>query len=107
MKLNFIFSLALVVVLSVSLSSCDYLEKREVIKEGNEVIAKIEKFKKDNGRLPESLEEVGIVVTEGGPFYTKKDSSRYTLLVAFGWNKSLIYDSATQKWERFLLRQQN
>ena len=100
MKLNFVFSLALVVVLSMMLCSCDTLVKRDIKKEGNEVIAKIESFKKDNGRLPESLEEVGIVVTEGGPFYTKKDSSRYILDAPWGFDsKSLVYDSATQKWE--------
>lgn len=100
MKLNFVFSLALVAVLSVMLCSCDTLSKRDTIKEGNAVIAKIESFKKDNGRLPESLAEVGIVVTEGGPFYTKKDSSRYILYAPWGFDsKSLVYDSATEKWE--------
>ncbi len=99
MKLNFVFSLALVVVLSVALCSCDTLVKRDIIKEGNEVIAKIESFKKDNGRLPESLTEVGIVETEAGPFYTKKDSFRYILDAPWGFDsKSLVYDSATQKW---------
>ena len=99
MKLNFVFSLALIVAISVVLCSCDYFAKREIIKEGNEVIAKIESFKKDKGRLPESLAEVGIVETEAGPFYNKVDSSRYTLHDALGFDKSLFYYSETQKWE--------
>lgn len=99
MKLNFISSLTLVAALSLIFCSCDYLAKREIINEGNVVIAKIESFKKDNGRLPESLAEIGIVETEAGPFYKKEDSSRYTLYDALGFDKSLVYDSATRKWE--------
>ena len=100
MKLNFVSSLALVVVLSVMLCSCDTLIKRDLIKEGNEVIAKIESFKKDNGRLPESLTELGIVETEGGPiFYKKVDSSRYTLYGMVHFDRTVNYDSETQKWE--------
>jgi hypothetical protein len=41
MKLNFVFSLALVVVLSMMLCFCNYLAKRDTVKEGNVVIAKI------------------------------------------------------------------
>lgn len=71
------------------LCSCDTLVKRDIIKEGNEVIAKIELFKKDNGRLPESITKVDKNMNPDGPFiYTKESSDRYTLSALLSFDRS-------------------
>ncbi len=36
---------------------------------GNQAVEKIEQFRKANGRLPQSLSEVGIAEVESGPVY--------------------------------------
>ena len=60
----------------------------------------IEAFKKEKGRLPEDLAEIGVEVSEGGPvFYEKKNSSSYKIWGAIGFDKSFVYDSETQKWK--------
>ena len=91
------------VLMHGDLCSCNYLAKRDTIKEkeeGKVVIAKIESFKKDNGKLPESLTEVDKDMNPEGPFiYTKESSTRYTLYAMLSMDRSYEYDSATQKWE--------
>src|SRR5437868_5182136 len=100
MKLNFVSSLIFTVALSFMLCSCNNLEKRDIMKQGNEVIAKIEAFKKERGRLPEALSEIGVKESEGGPiFYKKKNSSSYEIWGVYAAELSFKYDSETQKWE--------
>lgn len=102
MRLNFVFGIALIAVISFALCSCDinYFEKNEIKKKGEVVIAKIEAFKKEKGRLPEDLAEIGVAVSEGGPiFYQKKNSSSYEVWDTIGFDRSYVYDSETQKWK--------
>lgn len=76
--------------------ACGYGEK---LKQGNEVVAKIEKFKNDKGRLPNSLSEIGIVETESGPIYYKKESeTKYIVWFGKELGESATYDSVTKQW---------
>lgn len=101
MKLNFILSASLIVALSAFLLSCDFFSKKSArMKMGEEVIAKVEAFKKDKGRLPESSKEMGIVETEAGPvFYQKKSHSRYIVSFSIGFDETYSYDSDTKEWQ--------
>ncbi len=68
-------------------------------KEGNAIVAKIENFKTSNGRLPESLSEIGVEETESGPwFYSMKDGN-YTVYYPLGFDESKTYDSSTREWQ--------
>ncbi len=67
--------------------------------QGNEIVAKIEKFKTEKGRLPNSLGEIGIVETESGPIYYKKESeSKYIVWFGKELGESATYDSDTKQW---------
>ena len=77
-------------------------------KQGLELVAKIDAFKKENGRLPENLGELGLkqwsdwgaYKYRGGVFYyeQKRDSTyRLEYLLDFDTNKS--YNQETGKWE--------
>ena len=77
-------------------------------KRGLELVAKIDAFKKEKGRLPENLGELGLkqwsdwgaYKYRGGVFYyEQKRDSTYTLeyLLDFDTNKS--YNQETGKWE--------
>jgi hypothetical protein len=79
---------------------CDYTKK---FKKANEIIQKIENYRKCHGRLPESLKDVGYEQEEkvfGGPiFYDKTDSDKYIIWFGAGsLGSSCIYHSETGKW---------
>jgi hypothetical protein len=68
------------------------------ISEANEVIEKIERYKTIYGKYPDSLEEIGMPVTESGPFYYDNHGSLYTIYFSIGVGSSMFYSSDTKKW---------
>ena len=95
MKLKVILTI-LLAVFFVSSLACSYSEK---LAKGNEVVAKVESFRKDKGRLPNSLSEIGIEETESGPIYYRKESeSKYTVWFGKELGESATYDSETKEW---------
>ena len=86
-----------ITITGIFVFSCGYGEKLE---KGNEVIAKVETYKKEKGRLPNSLSEIGIVEMESGPIYYKKQSeTKYVIWFGKELGESATYDSDTKKWE--------
>lgn len=69
------------------------------LKQGNEVIAKVEKFRDEKGRLPNSLGEIGIVETESGAvYYEKKSETKYIVWFGKELGESATYDSDAKEW---------
>ena len=100
MKINNLLGLMLFLILSLGLTSCQWYIKRGVEKDGSVVINKIESFKKDKGRLPESLIEVDKDMNSEGPFtYTKESPTKYTLYALLSMDSSYHYDSETKEWK--------
>ncbi|MCP4221455.1 MAG: hypothetical protein GY765_42915 [bacterium] len=78
---------------------CEYSE----FKKANEVIQKIEDYRKCHGKLPDSLDDVGYIPEEkifGGPiFYDREATDRYIIWFgAGGVGNSCVYHSETGKW---------
>lgn len=48
------------------------IEENDLINQGNEIIIKIDNYKIEKGKLPESLSDIGIKETEEGPIFYKK-----------------------------------
>lgn len=93
MKRSLFLIFALTVVFGFA---CGYGDK---LKQGNQVIAKVEKFKNEKGRLPNNLSEIGIVETESGPIYYKKESeTKYVVWFGKELGESATYDSEIKKW---------
>src|SRR5258708_27181926 len=65
---------------------------------GNTIVAKIEEFKRGNGRLPSSLSEVGVKESESCPCYCKTSDSGYIVWYGTTLGESDTYDSRTRKW---------
>lgn len=88
----------LIMALSIfCIFGCGYSRK---ISQGNEIVAKIEKFKSEKGRLPNSLNEIGITESESGPIYYKKESeSKFILWFGKELGESVTYDSQTKQWK--------
>jgi hypothetical protein len=66
---------------------------------GNAIVSKIEGFRRGNGRLPNSLSEIGLAEDESGPYYyCKSDNNGYIVWYGKTLGKSDTYDSQTKKW---------
>ena len=72
----------------------------EKLKQGNETVSKIEKFRGEKGRLPNSLSEIGVVESESGPIYYRKESeTKFILWFGKELGESVVYDSETKQWK--------
>ena len=86
-----------IVFVIIFILACGYGAK---LKQGNEVIAKVEKFRNESGRLPDSLSEIGIFITESGPIYYKKQSeTKYIVWFGKELGESATYDSDIKEWD--------
>jgi hypothetical protein len=87
----------IILLLGIGQFACGYGQK---MKQGNNVVLRVEKFKTDKGRLPNNLTEIGIVETESGPiYYEKKTESKFILWFGKELGESMIYDSETKEWK--------
>ncbi len=88
---------ASLILICFSISACGRGNK---IAQGNEIAAKVEKFRNENGKLPNALNEIGIKETESGPiFYKKESESKYILWFGKELGESVTYDSVTKQWK--------
>jgi hypothetical protein len=94
------FSVLAAAVLSFAFCSCGLYSEDSRVKEGNELIAKIERFRSEKGRLPASLAELGIKEKEEGPlYYSKRGESDYVVWFGTTLGESVTYDSRSKKWQ--------
>ena len=64
-----------------------------------ELVNKVEEFKKQNGRLPYDVSEIGLEEWEDSlAFYEKKSDSTYIVWFGLDLGESKIYNSQTGKW---------
>ena len=68
-------------------------------RKGQELIARVEAYRKAHGRLPASQEEVAPEIDESGPAYYDRTGDQ-TYIVWFGRSlgESYTYDSSTGSW---------
>jgi hypothetical protein len=86
--------------LAHSLCSChtQALDEQRIQK-GNELIAKVESYRREKGRLPDSLGELGVEEKIVGPlYYTKKGETFYSIHFGTTLGESVIYNSDTKEW---------
>jgi hypothetical protein len=77
-------------------------ERENRLKEkGSVLIEKIELFRLEHKRLPNTLEEMGIEERDGIDelYYDKRDSSNYTISFGTSLGESEFYYSDTKQWE--------
>jgi len=97
MKTKNLLTFLLTTIIGFAISGCVSAEK---MAKGNEAVAQIEKFRNEKGRLPNSLSEAGIVETESGPIYYRKESeSKYILWFGKELGESVVYNSETKQWK--------
>lgn len=74
----------------------------KLIKEGNILIEKIEVFRAENKKLPNTLSEIGISEKDGFDvlYYYKRDSLHYTISFPISAEEHQFYYSDTKQWEK-------
>ncbi len=79
----------------------DYRYNR-LIKEGNKIVVKISKYKRKEGKLPNSLNDLGIdIIDESDPelCYMKIDGNNFILSFSISIDETYFYYSDSKKWE--------
>ncbi len=68
--------------------------------DGHHVIALVEKYKLEHGKLPATLSDIGLEDKEDAPIqYTTEDDNEYLVWFSdFGVGESITYDSKTKTW---------
>jgi hypothetical protein len=86
--------LVLTLMLAVAVVGCNS-SKRKV---GDNVVARVEQFRKSNRRLPDALSDIGIKEDEGCPCYCKTGDDSYIVWYGTTLGESDTYNSRTKKW---------
>lgn len=70
--------------------------------EGALVIEKIELYKEQNHKLPNSSEDLGLIEQDGYDviYYTKRDGLYYTVSFPVSAEEHMFYYSDTETWEK-------
>lgn len=87
----------LLLFLLLGIGCCDAQCKRQ--QAADRLIQKIERYRKVNGNLPESITLLGETPSESArAFYEKTSDSTYTVYYGLGLGSSMVYDSITRTW---------
>ena len=76
--------------------------KDRLEKEGNQIVKKIEEYKETYGKLPASLDKIGIntmIGIDALDYYIYEDSVNYMISFIMSIDNSRIYYSDTKRWE--------
>jgi regulatory protein YycI of two-component signal transduction system YycFG len=100
MKKIFIIMVIIVIGILVFVFYMRKEEENSLHELGKITIQKIENFRDNNKRLPNSLSELGIIEKEEGPiYYSKIDSNRYVIWFGTTLGESQTYDSEKRNWK--------
>ncbi len=94
------YVLTFVIIIFLSIQALKFRENFNYRSSGKLLIEKVEKFKKQEGRLPLSTFEID-KNDKGmgqGPYYEKKSDSSYIVYFNIGFDYSYIYSSVTKEW---------
>lgn len=94
-------SIVIFIIFSLFISM-RYIENNDYKKKGMKLIIQIEKYKKLNNHLPNSISDLDILESmDEGPYYEKEDSINYIVFFNIGFDNTKKYYSRTKQWEDF------
>jgi len=92
--------LAVLCCLVVAVLLMQSSEDARLIETGDVVVQKVETFKKQNGRLPNSRAEMGLPDSETSqPFHEKRGEENYVVYFNIGFDNTKAYYFDSKKWE--------
>lgn len=103
------------IIISVILIACGYIiyvnkhRDYRLMRYGDAIVIKVDKYKYINGRLPNSLREIGVIEKDGADaiYYLKQDSVNYMLWYGVSLGESMTYYSDSKKWENSYRKMKN
>lgn len=96
--ISIVFVLAAGIVISLRFAPDSWLYSRRIAL-GNRDALKIDAYRQRMGRVPSSLEDVGVHVSEDGPIYYERCSdTHYILWFGTRLGESMSFDSANRTW---------
>jgi len=75
-----------------------WLFHRQDFRDANLVIRRVETFRNEKGRLPDSLEDLGAKNLPDQIYYQRVDAKDYQVWFSTALGESEIYESATKQW---------
>jgi hypothetical protein len=66
---------------------------------GNEIISRVDVFRKSHGYVPETLKDVGITDPDLSVFYRKTGDNEYIVWFGTTLGESETYNSRSRKWD--------
>jgi hypothetical protein len=75
------------------------LFRRREIANGRALVLQVEAFRRNYGRLPNDLTELGVKDQDLKVFYQKQSDRDYIVWFGTSLGESEVYDSATRKWD--------
>jgi len=96
--------LKLLILASIIIDCSNFIRdsrERNLINKRNKIVAKLEKYKKEQNKIPNSLNQIGIKKTEEGPLYYQKiDSTSYIISFGTSLGESTTYYSNQKQWKK-------
>ena len=77
----------------------DWLFHWQDFRVGNGIISRVDAFKKDHGRLPETLKEVGMNDPDLNVYYCKAVDDEYYVWFGTTLGESETFSSLARKWD--------
>jgi hypothetical protein len=90
-----VFALPFFTTRPLSKSELLHLAQR---KASNEIVVKVEQFRKSSGHLPEGLSDIGVKGNESCPCYCKTSNDSFMVWYGTTLGESDTYDSRTKQW---------
>jgi hypothetical protein len=88
------------ILVFLALTSCSVSQSNHKQKAAEQIILKIDAYSHENGRLPASLNEIGVRESEEGPIYFHRlTDSTYEVWYGTSLGESVTYNSATATWK--------
>lgn len=92
-----LFTVTAVGILAAGVYLAHYVEDAQLIRQGNQIVEKIEKFRTIYGRLPSNLTDAGI--PDNGPiYYDKRNETEYVVWYGKRLGESEMYNSKEKEW---------
>ncbi len=95
--------LAVFAVVTVSIFGTSCSVQPDIVEKQAELLVKgLHEFESKNGRLPNSVVEIGFqTAAEGrGPYYEKTSQTTFKVWYGLKLGESAVYDSTTRTWVR-------
>ncbi len=93
-------SVLFILIVKVAYFYLCYLENKKYEKQGVKLIDKIEVYRNQKNRLPNNVNDFGLIESMNeGPYYKRIDSINYIIFFNIGFDNKKTYNSQFKVWK--------